>query len=70
MAIDEGSWPNEAGFDTTYEVHEPVELTVKGAIPYYAAGVLCKSRLLNVLNQRLTSRPRPHRATRIQGQIR
>jgi torulene dioxygenase len=41
MAIDEGSWPNEAGFDTTYEVHEPVELTVKGAIPYFAAGVLC-----------------------------
>jgi hypothetical protein len=34
MAIDEGSWPNEAGFDTTYEENEPVELIVKGSIPY------------------------------------
>lgn len=35
-------WPNDAGFDTTYEENEPVELTVKGVIPPYVAGVLCK----------------------------
>lgn len=35
-------WPNDAGFDTNYEEHEPVELTVKGNIPQYAAGVLCR----------------------------
>jgi len=35
-------WPNDAGFDTAYEEHEAVELTVKGSIPHYAAGVLCK----------------------------
>jgi hypothetical protein len=45
MEIDEGSWPNEAGFDTNYEEHEPVELTVKGKIPYYAAGILCEFKL-------------------------
>lgn len=46
VAATEDIWPNDAGFDTTYEEHEPVELTVKGSIPPYAAGVLCKcSRL-------------------------
>jgi hypothetical protein len=35
-------WPNDAGFDTTYEENEPVELAVKGTIPPYVAGVLCK----------------------------
>jgi torulene dioxygenase len=42
VAIEE-FWPNEAGFDTDYEQHEPVQLTVKGIIPYYVAGILCKS---------------------------
>ncbi|OAL56364.1 beta,beta-carotene 9',10'-dioxygenase [Pyrenochaeta sp. DS3sAY3a] len=37
------SWPNVAGFDTSYEEHEPVELTVKGDIPKYAAGVLYRT---------------------------
>jgi hypothetical protein len=41
MTSVEDSWPNEAGFDTNYEQHEPVALTVRGTIPYYAAGVLC-----------------------------
>jgi torulene dioxygenase len=42
-------WPNESGFDTSYEEHEPVELAVKGTIPHYAAGVLCKcSRIINI----------------------
>jgi len=36
-------WPNTAGFDTDYEEHEPVELTVKGNIPRYAAGVLYRT---------------------------
>jgi torulene dioxygenase len=36
-------WPNTAGFDTDYEEHEPVELTVKGTIPQYAAGVLYRT---------------------------
>ncbi|RMZ68580.1 Carotenoid oxygenase [Pyrenophora seminiperda CCB06] len=36
-------WPNTAGFDTDYEEHEPVELTVKGNIPQYAAGVLYRT---------------------------
>jgi hypothetical protein len=50
MAMDEGAWPNEAGFDTTYEEHEPVELIVKGTIPYYAAGVLCEPRHSTISN--------------------
>lgn len=37
------SWPNTPGFDTEYEEHEPVSLTVKGKIPYYAAGVLYRT---------------------------
>ena len=36
-------WPNTAGFDTDYEEHEPVELTVKGTIPRHAAGVLYRT---------------------------
>ncbi|EDU43634.1 Lignostilbene-alphabeta-dioxygenase [Pyrenophora tritici-repentis] len=36
-------WPNTAGFDTDYQEHEPVELTVKGEIPRYAAGVLYRT---------------------------
>ncbi|KAG9187253.1 torulene dioxygenase [Alternaria panax] len=36
-------WPNTAGFDTDYEEHEPVELTVKGTIPRYVAGVLYRT---------------------------
>lgn len=36
-------WPNDAGFDNNYEEHEPVELTVKGRIPQYAAGVLFRT---------------------------
>jgi torulene dioxygenase len=35
-------WPNDGGFDTTYEEQDLVELTVKGNIPQYAAGVLCE----------------------------
>jgi torulene dioxygenase len=50
MTMDEGAWPNEAGFDTTYEEHEPVELIVKGTIPYYAAGVLCEPRHSTISN--------------------
>jgi hypothetical protein len=41
MASVEDFWPNEAGFDTNYEQNEPIALTVRGTIPYYAAGVLC-----------------------------
>lgn len=37
------AWPNTSGFDTSYEEHEPVDLTVKGEIPYYAAGVLYRT---------------------------
>ncbi|KAJ4288413.1 hypothetical protein N0V90_011648 [Kalmusia sp. IMI 367209] len=37
------SWPNDAGFDTDYEEHEPVALVVKGKIPYYVAGVLYRT---------------------------
>jgi torulene dioxygenase len=49
MAVKEVSWPNDAGFDTNYEELEPVELTVKGQIPSFAAGVLCKC--LDVVRQ-------------------
>ncbi|KAF2442666.1 beta,beta-carotene 9',10'-dioxygenase [Karstenula rhodostoma CBS 690.94] len=37
------SWPNDAGFDTDYEEHNSVELTVKGKIPPYVAGVLYRT---------------------------
>ncbi|KAF2828121.1 hypothetical protein CC86DRAFT_393274 [Ophiobolus disseminans] len=43
MVAAKDSWPNDAGFDTSYEAHEPVDLTVKGTIPYYAAGVLYRT---------------------------
>jgi torulene dioxygenase len=44
MTIQEVAWPNDAGFDTSYEELEPVELAVKGEIPTFAAGVLCKQQ--------------------------
>ena len=37
------SWPNDAGFDTTYQELEPITLKVKGDIPHYAAGVLYRT---------------------------
>ncbi|KAF2740737.1 carotenoid oxygenase [Polyplosphaeria fusca] len=37
------SWPNISGFDTDYEEHEPVSLTVQGVIPQFAAGVLYRT---------------------------
>ncbi|KAF1976275.1 hypothetical protein BU23DRAFT_502115 [Bimuria novae-zelandiae CBS 107.79] len=37
------TWPNEAGFDVDYEEHEPIELTVRGEIPYYVAGTLYRT---------------------------
>jgi torulene dioxygenase len=37
------AWPNDAGLDTSYEEHEPVELTVSGDIASYAAGVLYRT---------------------------
>jgi torulene dioxygenase len=37
------SWPNDSGFDTTYQELEPVTLTVKGDIPRYAGGVLYRT---------------------------
>ena len=42
MVAAELDWPNDGGFDTTYEEKDPVELVVKGSIPGYASGVLCK----------------------------
>ncbi|MCJ1280166.1 hypothetical protein MMC21_007993 [Puttea exsequens] len=36
-------WPNEQGFETFDEQKEPVELTVKGKIPAYAAGILYRT---------------------------
>ncbi|KAF2466346.1 beta carotene dioxygenase [Lindgomyces ingoldianus] len=37
------SWPNDPGFDTDYEQTTPVQLTIKGHIPSYAAGVLYRT---------------------------
>ncbi|KAF9695581.1 hypothetical protein EKO04_006469 [Ascochyta lentis] len=37
------AWPNDAGFDTTYQELEPISLSVKGNIPPYAAGVLYRT---------------------------
>ncbi|KAF2660100.1 hypothetical protein K491DRAFT_110061 [Lophiostoma macrostomum CBS 122681] len=37
------SWPNDEGFDNDYEVTTPVQLSVKGEIPAYAAGVLYRT---------------------------
>lgn len=39
----DSAWPNDAGFDTDYQEHEPVPLVVKGSIPNYAAGVLYRT---------------------------
>ncbi|RYP10790.1 hypothetical protein DL764_000412 [Monosporascus ibericus] len=36
-------WPNEAGFEGLTEVRGPVELTVRGRIPAYAAGTLYRT---------------------------
>ncbi|KAL5114330.1 hypothetical protein ACEQ8H_007766 [Pleosporales sp. CAS-2024a] len=43
MAVKDIAWPNDAGFDTTYEELEPVDLTVQGTIPFYAAGVMYRT---------------------------
>ncbi|KAJ5899480.1 Carotenoid oxygenase [Penicillium taxi] len=37
------NWPNDKGFDPEYEQREPVELSVTGHIPAYAAGVLYRT---------------------------
>ncbi|PWY86075.1 hypothetical protein BO70DRAFT_334078 [Aspergillus heteromorphus CBS 117.55] len=37
------NWPNVRGFDANYEQKAPVELTVKGQIPAYAAGILYRT---------------------------
>ncbi|KAI0880669.1 carotenoid oxygenase [Annulohypoxylon maeteangense] len=36
-------WPNEAGFEGLDEVRGPIELTVKGSIPSWAAGTLFRT---------------------------
>ncbi|PMD30913.1 hypothetical protein L207DRAFT_549061 [Hyaloscypha variabilis F] len=36
-------WPNEAGFQTLHEQHEPISLPIIGSIPAYAAGVLYRT---------------------------
>jgi len=43
MVVATEIWPNTSGFDTSYEEHEPVDLAVKGEIPYYARGVLYRT---------------------------
>lgn len=48
MVIPEGTthyndWPNAQGFDSPYEERTPVELTVTGSIPDYAAGTLYRT---------------------------
>ncbi|KNG80519.1 putative dioxygenase [Aspergillus nomiae NRRL 13137] len=37
------NWPNDRGFEANYEERTPVELTVTGCIPSYAAGVLYRT---------------------------
>ncbi|KAI2705204.1 hypothetical protein CBS147317_2156 [Penicillium roqueforti] len=37
------NWPNDKGFDPEYEQRKPVELSVIGHIPAYAAGVLYRT---------------------------
>ncbi|KAJ5914059.1 Carotenoid oxygenase [Penicillium tannophilum] len=37
------NWPNEKGFDPEYEERTPVELSVTGNIPAYAAGTLYRT---------------------------
>ncbi|KAE9381006.1 hypothetical protein N431DRAFT_396311 [Stipitochalara longipes BDJ] len=36
-------WPNEAGFQTLHEQHDPTSLPITGSIPAYAAGVLYRT---------------------------
>ncbi|KAI5860804.1 carotenoid oxygenase [Durotheca rogersii] len=36
-------WPNEAGFEGLDEIRGPVELTVRGTIPAWAAGILYRT---------------------------
>jgi torulene dioxygenase len=36
-------WPNDEGFDANYEERQPVELSLTGQIPAYAAGVLYRT---------------------------
>ncbi|KAI9810742.1 MAG: hypothetical protein M1827_006080 [Pycnora praestabilis] len=36
-------WPNDVGFEPRHEQREPVELTVTGQIPAYAAGILYRT---------------------------
>ncbi|EAW14272.1 carotenoid oxygenase family protein [Aspergillus clavatus NRRL 1] len=38
-------WPNDIGFDANYEERQPVEVSVTGEIPSYAAGVLYRTGL-------------------------
>ncbi|RDW81378.1 carotenoid oxygenase family protein [Aspergillus mulundensis] len=37
------NWPNERGFDANHEQRAPIELSVTGSIPYYAAGTLYRT---------------------------
>ncbi|OGM47057.1 dioxygenase [Aspergillus bombycis] len=37
------NWPNDRGFDANYEERSPIELSVTGRIPSYAAGVLYRT---------------------------
>ncbi|KAJ5759347.1 hypothetical protein N7520_006503 [Penicillium odoratum] len=37
------NWPNEKGFDPEYEERTPVELSVTGNVPAYAAGILYRT---------------------------
>ncbi|KAL4763724.1 carotenoid oxygenase family protein [Aspergillus foveolatus] len=36
-------WPNEQGFDANHEQKTPIELSVTGSIPHYAAGTLYRT---------------------------
>jgi torulene dioxygenase len=67
MVAAEAHWPNQAGFDTDYEKHEPVDLVVKGTIPHYAAGVLCKYPTLRLKRDHLLTQRRSYWSSRLQG---
>lgn len=43
MGGDFDEWPNEAGFEGLDEIRGPVELSVKGSIPTWAAGALYRT---------------------------
>ncbi|KAI0376874.1 torulene oxygenase [Hypomontagnella monticulosa] len=43
MSGDFDDWPNEAGFEGLDEIRGPVELSVKGSIPTWAAGALYRT---------------------------